>query len=267
MSRRLSRRYVLARALRTGSTLVIPSWLVSKPADAAPALPTPDEQKAVGAQATEEILKKYPQVKDRRLSPFQTVGNRLLKGLPQQYRQTWDWKFYVLETKEANAFAVPGGHVFMLTGLYALMTTEDALAAVTGHELAHVYREHWAKAYVKQQQRRRVVVLGTLLAGNKGAALGWGALLATVFKQKFSREEEDEADALGLNDMVAAGYNPQGMIQLFQIFQAQGGERASAFLSDHPLTSDRIKRTQSRIAQMGSRTFPPVKPLNYAALR
>ncbi len=182
-------------------------------------------------------------------------------------RTTWDYKFYVLESREVNAFAVPGGHIFMFTGLYALMKTQDELAAVTGHELAHIYRQHWARAYVKQIQRRRAVALGTLLAGNKGAALGWGAVIATVFRQKFSREEEDEADAYGLKDMVSAGYNPQGMIQLFQLFQAQGGEKARPFLADHPMTSDRIARTQERIAQMGSRAFPPLRPFDYGSLR
>ena len=263
----LPRRRILDRFLRIGVGLAVTPWLLPKPAGAGPALPTPAEQKAVGEKATADILKKYPQVKDGRLRFFQDLARRLVASLPEPDQKTWDYKFYVLESKEVNAFAVPGGPIFMLTGLYAMMKTEDALAAVTGHELAHVYRQHWAKGYVKQVQRRRAVVLGTLLAGNKGAALGWGTLLATVFRQKFSREEEDEADVRGLNDMVAAAYNPEGMLQLFAIFEAQGGANARPFLASHPMTSDRIKRTQARIAQMGPRTFPPMKTLNYDSLR
>jgi predicted Zn-dependent protease len=263
----MPRRRILDRLVATGTGLVVTPWLLTRPAAAGPALPSPAEQKAVGAKTTADILSKYPQGQDGRLRFFEEVGKRLVASLPDTDRTTWDYKFHVLESKEVNAFAVPGGPIFMLTGLYSLMKTQDELAAVTGHELAHVYRQHWAKAYVKQVQRRRAVVIGTLLAGNKGAALGWGAVIATVFRQKFSREEEDDADVYGLKDMVAAGYNPQGMIQLFQLFQAQRGEKARPFLASHPMTADRITRTQERIAQMGTRTFPPLRPLNYGSLQ
>ena len=246
-------------------------WALRRPADAAPPLPTPADQKSVGEMTTREILKKYPQVKDGRLRFFVGVAKRLVAALPDADRTTWDYRYYVLDSKEVNAFAVPGGPIFMFTGLLAVMGTVDAVAAVTGHELAHIYRQHWAKAYVKQVQRRRAVVLGTLLAGNKSAALGWGAVISGVLGQKFSRDEEDEADQYGLKDMVAAGYNPQGMVQLFRTLQKSGGNGGGPlggpFLADHPMTSDRIQRTQQRIAQLGARTYPPLTPLKYSALR
>jgi predicted Zn-dependent protease len=220
---------------------------------------------------TKEVLKKYPQVKDGRLRFFADLAKRLVAKLPDVDRTTWNYQYYVLNSNEVNAFAVPGGPIFMFTGLLAVMPTVDAVAAVTGHELAHVYRQHWAKAYVKQVQRRRAVVLGTLLAGNKSAALGWGAVISGVLGQKFSRDDEDEADQYGLNDMVAAGYNPVGMVQLFQTLQKSagsgGGPLGGPFLADHPMTSDRIQRTQQRIAQLGARKYPPLTPLNYPALR
>jgi beta-barrel assembly-enhancing protease len=267
LDHRTPRRQILNRIVAIGVGLAIMPWLLAHPAPAAPALPSPADQKSVGEQSTAEVLSKYPQVQDGRLRFFREIGNRLVASLSPADRTTWDYKFYVLKSKEVNAFAVPGGHLFMFTGLYALLKTQDELAAVTGHELAHIYRQHWAKAYVKQVERQRVVAIGTLLAGNKAAALGWGAVIATVFRQKFSREEEDEADAYGLKDMVSAGYNPQGMVMLFQLFQAQGGEKAIPFLSDHPMTADRIAHTQERIAQMGSRTFPPLRPFNYQSLQ
>ncbi len=251
--------------------MVIAPWVFSRPVDAAPALPSPAEQKAVGAKATEDLLKKYQPVKDGRLRFFEGLAKRLVAHLSETDRTTWDYQYYVLDSKEVNAFAVPGGPIFMLTGLLAIMKTEDAVAAVTGHELAHVYRQHWAKAYVKQVQRRRAVAIGTLLAGNKAAALGWGAVTAGVLRQKHSRDDEDEADASGLKDMVTAGYNPEGMLQLFQTLMEKGGNGGGPlggpFLAEHPLTSDRIARAKERIAQMGPRTYPPLKPFNYDALR
>ena len=88
---------------------------------------------------------------------------------------------------------------------------------------------------------------------------------------KFSRGEEDQADAGGLENMVAAGYNPQGMIELFQTLEkvsGNGGSLGGDFLSNHPLTSDRIKHTEQRIAALKSdRSFPAVTPLNYSSLR
>jgi predicted Zn-dependent protease len=251
--------------------MVVAPWLFSRPVAAAPALPSPAQQKAVGAKTTEDLLKKYPQVKDGRLRFFERVAKRLVAHLSEPDRTTWDYQYYVLDGKEVNAFAVPGGPIFMLTGLLAIMKTEDAVAAVTGHELAHVYLQHWAKAYVKQLQRRRVVAIGTLLAGNKAAALGWGAVIAGVLRHKYSRDDEDAADAAGLKDMVAAGYNPEGTLQLFQTLMQAGGNGGGPlggpFLADHPLTSDRIARTKQRIAQMGPRSYPPLKPFNYDTLR
>lgn len=236
--------------------------------------PSPQQQKELGEKAAQEVTRKYKEVFDGRARHFNELGQRLVASLPARDRATWDYKFHVLDSKEINAFALPGGNMFMFTGLYEKVGTDDALAAVTGHEMTHVRKEHWAKAYVKQQERQLGLTgLGALLgifgAGRRVqevVSMGSSAY-DTLTGLKFSRREEDEADRGGLDNLVASGYNPQGMIQLFELLQKSSHGSPPAFLSDHPLTGDRIKVARQRIAAFeNKRDFPPLTPVNYNSL-
>ena len=235
------------------------------------AVASPEDQKKIGDQAAAQVLTQYHEVFDRRASHFNQIGQRLVRALPASDRSTWNFRFHVLDSKTVNAFALPGGNMFMFTGLYQLLPTDDALAGVTGHEMTHVRRQHWAKANEKQQERQAGLglLLGLFHAGS--AAQSIAGLADNAIGLKFSRGEEDQADQGGLQNMVAAGYNPQGMIQLFEALEKVsgngGGGVGGDFLSDHPLTSDRIKHTQDRIAALQSgHTFPPLTPLHYSSL-
>jgi beta-barrel assembly-enhancing protease len=214
--------------------------------------PSIAQQKKAGAQAARQVLQKYHEVDDERARHFERIGRRLVDALPAADRNTWDFSFHVLDSKEINAFALPGGPMFMFTGLMDRVHSDDELAAVTGHEMTHVRKQHWAKAAAKQAERS--VGLGLLL-GLTHAGQGWqlaAGALNTVVGLKYSRNEEDEADAGGLQNMVAAGFNAQGMLDLFHTLEtaASRGGHLPAFLSDHPLTAERIKKTQQRIARM-----------------
>ncbi len=234
------------------------------------AAPNPAQQKQVGDQAAQQILKQYKEVHDGRARHFGQLGQRLVAALPPQDRQTWDFRFHVLDSKEVNAFALPGGNMFMYTGLYEKLTTDDALAGVTGHEMTHVRKQHWALAYAKQQQRDTLLALGLSLFHAGQAVQTIAGLADNAISLKYSRGEEAQADAGGLQNMVDAGFNPQGMILLFQTLEqvaGNGGSVAGDFLSDHPLTSDRIRAAQGEIARLQqSRRFPPLTPLNYSSL-
>ena len=233
------------------------------------AVASPEDQKKIGDQAAAQVLTQYHEVFDRRAGHFSEIGQRLVRALPEPDRSTWNFRFHVLDSKTVNAFALPGGNMFMFTGLYQLLPTDDALAGVTGHEMTHVRLQHWAKANEKQQERQAGIglLLGIFHAGQ--AAQSLAGLADNAIGLKFSRGEEDQADQGGLQNMVAAGYSPQGMIQLFEALEkvSGGGGGGSDFLSDHPLTSDRIKHTQDRIAALQSgHTFPPLTPLHYGSL-
>jgi len=225
--------------------------------------PSEKDQAKLGDQAAQEVLRKYRVLHDGRARRVEDVGYRLLDALPSKERGPWDYHFYLIDSKEVNAFALPGGNVFVFTGLYDRMHTEDELAAVMGHELTHVRKEHWAKMAAAQQKRQAglMVVLGLTHAGR-----GWqnvAGLADSLLTLKYSRGDEDQADDEGLKDLVAAGYNPRGMLDLFHTLQeASGGGGGPAFLTDHPLTKQRIERTQERIDQMGSRNFRGEIPLD-----
>ena len=233
---------------------------------------SPDDQKKIGDQAAAQVLKQYPEVFDARAKHFNAIGQRLVRALPPSDRAAWDFKFHVLDSKTVNAFALPGGNMFMFTGLYQILPTDDALAGVTGHEMTHVRLQHWAKANAQQQERQAGLglLLGLFHAGQ--AAQTIAGMADSAIGLRYSRGEEDQADQGGLQNMVAAGYNPQGMIQLFQALEkvsgGGGGGVGGDFLSDHPLTSDRIKHTQERIAALqSSHTFPPLTPLGHSAVK
>ena len=268
-----SRRLFLRNTALAGAGLALAPLLLPTPAEAGGlfAAPSADDQKKVGQQAAQQVLQKYPEVHDARARHFNQIGQRLVRALPSSDRSDWDFNFHVLESEEVNAFALPGGPMFMFTGLYKILSTDDALAGVTGHEMTHVRKQHWAKAAAQQQERQAGLglLLGIFHAGR--AAQTIAGLADTAIGKKYSRGEEDQADQGGLDNMVAAGYNPQGMIQLFQALEkvsGNGGSIGGDFLSDHPLTSARIDHAQQRIAAMkNQRRFPPLTPLNYSSLR
>ncbi len=266
-----SRRVFLRRAALAGVGLAALPLLTPAEAHAGGlfAAPSPDQQKQVGQQAAQQILQKYKEVFDDRAKHFNVIGQRLVSALPASDRNTWDFKFHVLDSKEVNAFALPGGPMFMFTGLYKILSTDDALAGVTGHEMTHVRKQHWAQAQAKNQERNALIVLGLSLFHAGRTAQTIAGLANSAIGLKFSRGEEDQADEGGLNNMVAAGYNPEGMIQLFQALEkaSGGGGGMPAFLSDHPLTSDRIDKAKQRIAGLHeNHPFPSLTPLNYSSL-
>ncbi|MEO7715687.1 MAG: M48 family metalloprotease [Capsulimonas sp.] len=269
-----SRRRFLRNAAFAGAGLVVaPTLLIAQPAEAGGlfAQPSPDQQKKVGDEAAKEILRKYKEVFDGRAKHFDTLGRRLVAALPESDRKTWNYRFHVLDSKEVNAFALPGGDMFMFTGLYEKLKTDDALVAVTGHEMTHVRKQHWAKAYKKSQERNTLLALGLAIFHAGQGAQTIAQLADSAISSKFSRSEEDEADAGGLQNMVDAGYNPQGMIELFEELQkvsGNGGGLGGDFMSDHPLTSARINSTKKRIAEFKrDNNFPAQTPLDYNSLK
>jgi len=269
-----SRRRFLTKGLIGGIGMsMAPLLLASTPAEAGGmfAVPSPEDQKRIGSQAALQILKDNKEVFDDRAKHFQMLGEQLVSALTPEDQKTWDYRFHVLESKELNAFALPGGNMFMYTGLYEKLTTDDALAGVTGHEMTHVRLQHWAKAYAATQKREIGILALIVILRMGDGAQDIVSLADSAVDLKFSRHDEQQVDAGGLQNMVDAGFNPQGMIQLFEALEKAAGNGAvfgGDFLSDHPLTSQRIKTAQKTIDQMLlTRTFPPLTPLDYNSLK
>lgn len=158
------------------------------------------------------------------------------------------WEVVVFRSNEINAFALPGGKIGVYTGLLGVATTQDQLAAVLGHEIAHV-----AKRHGKQRVQQQLIAAGGLqvlegiigdnpiLMGAIGAGAQYGVLLP------FSRAHESEADLVGLDLMARAGFNPQGAVQLWQNMSKAGGSKGPELLSTHPSSDRRIKDLNAKM--------------------
>lgn len=213
--------------------------------------PSIAEQKKLGDQAAADIERQNKMVGGERLARVQRVGGRLVNALGSKDRRNWDFRFHVIDSKDVNAFALPGGNMYIYTGLLDRIRSDDELAAVMGHEMTHVRKEHWANMEAKNQERS--AGLGILLGVTK-AGRDWynvAGVANSLVNLRYSRKDEDQADEGGLNNMVAAGYNPNGMLALFHTLETAAREgNTPTFLRDHPLTSTRIAKTQQRIAKM-----------------
>ena len=184
------------------------------------------------------------------------IVDRLVKTLPPQ---PFNFKAAVILHNALNAFAVPGGYVYVFTGLIMNLEKEEDLAGVLAHELAHVTQHHVAS----RLERAQFVTLGSLLlaiagvavGGSSGGAIAVGALGAGQSAMlNYSRIDETEADQIGLQYLVAAGYPPQGMVDGFKVLRQKSwmsGTNVPTYLSTHPAIDDRINGLQARIQGMG----------------
>ena len=229
-----------------------------------PELPNPgkapltrQQQISLGFQAAAQVYKQMPVLPDN--SPetqyIRQVGQRLAATIPQQY--SWPFEFHVIPQKEINAFALPGGPMFVNVGTITAASNEAELAGVMAHEMSHVYMQHSAKQAGKEEKTALVTgILGAILGS--GGTLGQLAAAGVQFGAqgimlKYSRSDEAQADAVGAIIMYKAGYNPQAMADFFKKLAAEGGS-GPQFLSDHPNPGNREQAIQQEIA-----SWPPKK--------
>ncbi len=217
------------------------------------------DQEKLGLQAVAEVYKQMPVLPDS--SPItqyvQQLGRKLEKQIPSQY--SWPYQFHVIQQKEINAFALPGGPIFINVGTINAAANEAQLAGVMSHEMSHVYMQHSAK-----QQTSTAHTLAELLGAAAGI-LGGSTLgdLARVGIQfgagsvlmKYSRADEAQADSVGAIIMYKAGYNPVELANFFEVLAKQAGAPPQ-FLSDHPNPGNRSAAVDKEI-----RNWPPQKYL------
>lgn len=184
------------------------------------------------------------------------IGAMLTDGSPYQYR------WFVADKKEINAFAAPGGIVVVNTGLLRAVKTPEELAGVLAHEIAHAELRHSLKGLAKSLGLR---ALATLALGEfGGTALAEG--MKHLAELRFSREAEREADEDGLRRLVAARINPQGMLAFFAMLQKEEGLSPPELLSTHPASSERLTAIQQELALLPERSWPPLE-IDLAAVR
>ncbi len=213
-----------------------------------------DEMDSMGAQSFEQLKKQTPLTKDKNIQQYVVcIANRIIPHVKQN-PDPQQWEVQVFEGEQANAFALPGNKIGVYTGLLKYAKNQDQLAAVMGHEVAHVISGH-SNERVSSQMATQVglslatVALGVSQSENNGlilAALGLGAQYGIILP--FSRKHETEADLIGLNLIAQAGFNPAESVPLWQNM-SQAGAAPPEFMSTHPSNSTRIKQLKERIPQ------------------
>jgi predicted Zn-dependent protease len=203
----------------------------------------PESQDAqMGLQAYQQIKQESRVSRDSELNRrVQEVGRRIAAVSPHP---EWDWEFTLFDNDEPNAFALPGGKVGVHTGLFRVAENDAQLAAVIGHEVAHAIARHGAErmSHGLLAQGLGAIALGTGVNPQVVDLAAQAATLGVILP--YSRTQEAEADHLGLLYMAQAGYDPREAIDLWQNFNAFGGDRPPEFLSTHPAPGTRIDRLQ-----------------------
>jgi predicted Zn-dependent protease len=210
----------------------------------------------MAAQAWEQTKRETPISRDARAnSRLQSVGTKIasVANIPNA-----QWEFVVFDSKEKNAFVLPGGKVGFYKGLMDFTENDDQVAAVLGHEVGHVAARHAALRYGQQQATSLGIALGGALAGgvlDEGgrdaamAIMGAGATVGVLLP--FSRNNELEADKLGVDYMHATGYDVKQSIRLWERMGAASSERPTEWMSTHPNPETRIQELRSYINARG----------------
>ena len=188
------------------------------------------------------------------LQRLRAISNRLIPQTAQwnDRARDWKWEINLLGSKELNAFCMPGGKIAFYTGiLEQLRLTDDETAMIMGHEMDHALREHARARIAKSQGTSTLLAFGSQLLG-----LGqFGDVAASVGTQlltlRFSRDDETDADLVGLEMAARGGYNPQASVSLWEkMAQAGGGAGGPSFLSTHPSGPQRIQELQSNVPKV-----------------
>jgi len=202
---------------------------------------SPAEDVKLGQEAAQEVEKELPVMRDEQVNGYlNAIGRRLVESIPSEFRHPeFRYTFTGVNLREINAFALPGGPMYINRGMIEKAHNEGEVAGVMAHELSHVALRHGTAQQTKATPYAigSVVsqIAGAILGGRTGAAVGQvgPALIGTYFT-KFSREYEKQADILGSRVMAAAGYDPRDMANVFKTIQQESGPGAPQWMSDHP---------------------------------
>jgi len=207
----------------------------------------------MGQQAAAQATHQLPMVTDPELVRYVTVLGDSLASVADT--RDLEWHFYIVNTPEINAFALPGGFVFVNRGLIERLDSLDELAGVIGHEIGHVTQRHTVKMQQKEQATEIGEMLGCVLtrlcgtpAANAGMQIGTSAAFS-----KMSRDAEHQADSVGMIYVVRAGIDPRGMTSMLEKLLAErrrDPEKTEQWFISHPMEEDRISFSMDAIAKM-----------------
>ena len=218
---------------------------------------TPEQDVQIGREAAGDVRDQYPLIDDSQIRGYlDRLGDRLVEAAPAELNhKVFEYSFTPVNLKDINAFALPGGPMFVNRGMIEAADGEGEVAGVMAHELAHVLLRHGTANATKAQGFQ----LGALAGAIAGAVIGggWGEAIARgsqfglgTWLMKYSREYEKQADLLGAQIMARAGYDPRELARMFETIQKQGGGSPPQWLSSHPNPGNRTQYINAEAAQL-----------------
>lgn len=213
---------------------------------------SPEQERQLGDQLAAQVKSEEPVLQDPQVQDYvRRVGQQVVQAVPEDQRKGFVYSFTVLDTPETvNAFALPGGHVFVNSGLVRAADSEAELASVLAHEVAHVTEGHVADQLAAQVGAQSLAQLALGQSPDQLARLG-AAVATRGYLAAYSRDAEAEADATGLQFLAAANYDLQAMPRFFQklaaMFGGAGSNFVARFFASHPPPANRAQRLQRLI--------------------
>jgi beta-barrel assembly-enhancing protease len=207
---------------------------------------TPAQDVQLGREAAAEVKKELPQLNDERVDDYiEDIGRKLVAAIPPEHRNAqFQYTFDVVDQKEINAFALPGGPMFLNRGMIEAGKTEGEVAGVMAHEISHVALRHGTAQATKGEKFQIGSILGqvagAIIGGTAGSIISQGSQfgLGAAFL-KYGREYETQADLLGAQILARAGYDPREMANMFKTIEAEGKSSGPEWLSSHPNPGNR----------------------------
>lgn len=222
---------------------------------------SPEKERSMGADAAKQIESQARIVRGPVADWVSAVGARLAATSDKEFK----YSFKVIDSPEINAFALPGGYIYVYTGIRKIAQTDDELAAILAHEITHSEQHHYARQFKKSSKRGLLFGIGGALAGLPNLAQQALGILDFSMTQKYGRSHESEADRMGMERMVRAGFNPEGMVSLLQkLSQESDNSRIDQWMSDHPEGKKRAAAAQvqqAEIKALQAQNVASVKPV------
>ncbi len=213
----------------------------------------PSDDVRLGRQAAQEVEQQMPILRDSEATNYVSrVGQRLANSIPAEFQHPgFQYYFKIVNARDINAFALPGGPMYVNRGMIEAARSEGEMAGVMCHEMAHVFARHGTAQASKAQKYGLLAGIlgigGQIIGGPAGAAAQIASQGVGVYFLKFSREYETEADILGAQLCARAGYDPRDLAKMFQTIERQGGS-SGGFLSSHPSPKNRYQRIMQEAA-------------------
>lgn len=214
----------------------------------------------LGRQAAAEAEQQFPLLRDSQVQSYvESVGQRLVSGIPPEFQHPeFRYYFKVINARDINAFALPGGPMYVNRGMIEAARSEGEMAGVMAHELSHVALRHGTAQATKGQKYGLLAgiagIAGTIFGGPAVGQLAQAPF--AVYFLKFSREYETEADILGARIMANAGYDPRELANMFRTIERQGGGSSGGWFSSHPSPSNRYAKINQEAQYLQVRSYP-----------